>query len=363
MTTNPAPSAVRRRPARAIFLCLCLVVAAAAAGGSPACAAAEGPLPYTGTSLAGGEFGRPEEGTPPVYGKQYIYPSEKEFDYFASKGMNLFRIPFHWETLQPAARGPLDTADLARLKSVVRLATGKGLTVILDPHNYARYYGKVIGGSEVRDADFADFWGRLAAEFKDNPKVWFGLMNEPHDLPTPQWLDAANAAIAAIRKAGAKNLVLVPGNSWSGAHSWVKAGNDLLLQIQDPADHYIYEAHQYLDTDSSGTHPEVVRATIGSERLRGFVDWCRTNHKQALLGEFGAAAGPTQQAAVEDMLRSMEKDRDVWVGFTWWAAGPWWGDYMFSIEPKEGLDRPQMAWLQPHLQKASFRRGDKALKR
>jgi len=58
---------------------------------------------------------------------------------------------------------------------------------------------------------------------------------------------------------------------------------------------------------------------------------------------------PDGKLALEDMLQAMERDRDVWLGFTWWSAGPWWGDYMFSIEPKDGQDKPQMTWLAPHL--------------
>ncbi len=197
-------------------------------------------------------------------------------------------------------------------------------------------------------ADFADFWGRLAKEFADDPLVWFGLVNEPHDMPTKQWFDAANAAIAAIRQAGAKNLVLVPGNAWTGAHSWTSnsygGGSNAqhVLEVKDPLDHWIIEVHQYLDADSSGTKREVVSATIGSERLKAFVAWCREHHKQAFLGEFGVPATPLSEQALTDMLRSMERDRDVWQGWTWWAAGAWWGDYMFSIEPKDGKDRPQM---------------------
>ena len=165
--------------------------------------------------------------------------------------------------------------------------------MLLDPHDYARYYGKVIGGPDVSSRRLADFWGRLAGDYKGNPRVWFGLMNEPHDMPTPQWLAAANAAVAAIRKAGAKNLILVPGNGWSGAHSWVASGNDLLLQINDPAHHSAFEAHQYLDADNSGTHPDAVSATVGSERLRAFTDWCRQHHQRAFLGEFGVGADDT----------------------------------------------------------------------
>ena len=124
-----------------------------------------------------------------------------------------------------------------------------------------------------------------------------------------------------------------------------------MLKIVDPANHYLFEAHQYLDSDSSGTHTEAVSATIGSERLKEFTQWCRANKKRAFLGEFGAAANPTSQAAIGSMLTYMETNADVWTGFTWWSAGPWWGDYMYTLEPKDGKDRPQMAYLTPHLGK------------
>jgi len=310
------------------------------------------PLLYTGTNLSAGEYGDPKPGQTLVYGKNFIYPNDGEMAYFASKGVNVIRVPFHWEVVQPAAKAPLVPAEVQRLKDVVAAAARKNIVVLLDPHGYARYYGKVIGGTDVSDADFADFWGRLAAEFRSDPHVWFGLMNEPHDMPTPQWLDAANAAVAAIRKSGAKNLILVPGNGWSGAHSWLDSGNNALLKIVDPANHYAFEAHQYLDADSSGTHPDAVSATVGSERLRVFTDWCRAHHKRAFLGEFGVGASDTNGAAIGDMLTMMERNRDVWIGYTWWSAGPWWGNYMFTIEPDKGVDRPQMGYLTPHLHEA-----------
>ncbi len=315
------------------------------------------PLQYTGVNLAGGEFYDPLKVPEPVYGTNFIYPTGEQFEYFAQKGMNVFRVGFLWETLQPKARGDFRPAEIARLKAVVKTATDRGLTVILDPHNYARYFGKVVGGPEVGVDAFADFWGRLAAEFAGDPRVWFGLVNEPHDMPTEQWLRAANAAIAAIRQAGARNLILVPGNGWSGALAWMMdwyggANSVWMLKVQDPLNHYAFEVHQYLDADCSGSHPQVVSPTVGSERLRDFTGWCREHKVRAFLGEFAAPATETGRLAIEDMLSAMERDRDVWLGFTWWAAGAWWGEYMFTLEPKNGQDRPQLAYLQPHLQKA-----------
>ena len=91
-------------------------------------------------------------------------------------------------------------------------------------------------------------------------------------------------------------------------------------------------------------------ATIGSERLEAFTRWCREHHQQAFLGEFAAGNSETGARAIGDMLGYMERNADVWTGYTWWSAGPWWGDFMFSLEPKNGVDAPFLRWLTPHLQ-------------
>src|SRR5262249_33069326 len=154
-----------------------------------------------------------------------------------------------------------------------------------------------------------------------------------------------NAAIAGIRSAGARQLILVPGNSWTGAHSWSKessSGSNArhVLSVKDPLDHWAIEVHQYVDADNSGRHRAIVSPTIGSERLKTFVEWCRQNKKVAVLGEFGVPVVPDGDKCCDDILQSMERDRDVWLGWIWWAAGSRWGDYMFNLEPKNGQDRP-----------------------
>ncbi len=160
--------------------------------------------------------------------------------------MNTIRLPFQWERLQPAAFQELDATDLARLDEFVTCATGQGMNVILDPHNYARYYGVVAQPSEL-----ADLWRRLAAKYKDNKHVIFGLMNEPYSMATERWLEMANASIASIRDTGAANLILVPGNSWTGAHSWHEdfygTPNAVAMKgVVDPLNNFLIEVHQYL---------------------------------------------------------------------------------------------------------------------
>jgi endoglucanase len=163
-----------------------------------------------------------------------------------------------------------------------------------------------------------------------NPLVVFGLMNEPHDISVTAWLDAANAAIAAIRSAGATNFILVPGTNWTGAATWTTS-NALMINVVDSANNCAYEVHQYLDSDSSGTHTTCVSATIGSERIMSFMTWLASNNKKGFLGEFGAGATADTQAqdqtcatALDSMLSLIESRPDLWLGWSYWAGGPWW---------------------------------------
>ncbi len=316
-------------------------------------------LPFRGTNLSGAEFG--QGSLPGNFGTDYIYPDPTyaqgytSADYFVGKHMTLFRLPFMWERLQRTQNGDLDTTELARLDMTVSDLNAKGATVILDPHNSARYFGQLAGSTTVPDSAFADFWSKVATHFAGNDKVLFGLTNEPHDMPTEQWRDAANAAIAAIRAAGAHQLILVPGNAYTGAWSWTQsfygtANGTVMLTISDPDDHYAYEVHQYLDSDYSGTHTTCQSATIGADSLAGFTQWLSDHHKIGLLGEFGGSSDATCLQAIDGMLAHIKAHDDVWLGWSWWSAGPWWGTgYFLNLEPQGGNDATQMTTLETYL--------------
>jgi endoglucanase len=318
-----------------------------------ATAGARAALLYTGVNLAGAEF---TDGVlPGVYNAHYTYPTRSEVDYFVGKGANTFRLPFRWERLQRSLNAPFDAAELGRVDAFVSYATSNGGYVVLDPHNYARYDGTVVGTGPVTRAAFSDFWSRLATRYKGNDHVIFGLMNEPNNMPsTEHWVASANAAIAGIRAAGAPNLILVPGNGWSGGHSWTEnwygtPNATAMPGITDPLDHYAFEVHQYLNADTSGGSDDVVSPTIGRERLQSFTQWLRQHGERGFLGEFGTPRSSIGTLALDNMLDYVDANADVWAGWTYWAAGPWWGDYRFTVEPTpDGRDRPQMAVLEQH---------------
>ena len=285
--------------------------------------------------------------------------------------MNIVRLPFRWERLQKSLNSNFDSAELGRLQGFVDATTAKGVFVLLDPHNYARYHGNVIGTNAVPFTAFADFWGRLADLFKDNPRVIFGLMNEPSRMRTDQWREAANIAIAEIRERNAENLILVPGNGFTGGHSWLKnfyadespnssalgpngyrvgSNAEEMLNIVDPLNNYAFDIHQYLDSDFSGTNTSCVDATIGSRSLAEVTTWMREHNQRAFLGEFGGGRGDVCLAAIRDITTYMNDRPDVWIGWSYWAAGPWWDEYFSTLEPlnissNNPTDRPQLASL------------------
>src|SRR5690606_30759543 len=108
--------------------------------------------------------------------------------------------------------------------------------------------------------------------------------------------------------------------------------------------------HQYLDQDSSGSSGTCISETIGRERLTNFVHWLREHDRKGFLGEFAGGDNPTCRTAVTQLLDFMGESADVIAGWAWWAGGPWWGEYKFTLHPTAKGDRPQMAWIAPYLE-------------
>jgi endoglucanase len=335
-----------------------------------------GTLPYRGVNMSGAEWGVDYNGVGTLPGtliQNYVWPDSfavsqegqanyyapagynaAAFTYYRGKGMTTFRLPFRWERLQRTLMGSFDATELGYLQTTVNDMLAAGAVVIIDPHNYARYGTDEIGSAAVPNAAFADFWGKLAALYKNNPNVLYGLMNEPHDLTNgaQQWFDAAQVAMTAIRNAGANNLVLVPGYNWTGAANWPN-DSALMANIQDPANNFAFEVHEYVDqastTDNCGTDP-----TIGTTQMQAFTDWARANQKHGFLGEF--SGGPTLMTtasclnAIDNQLSHIDQNSDVYIGWTYWAGGPNWGQDNPMEHGVYSTDSPQMQILVKHLQ-------------
>lgn len=340
MRVTPMPGNARLKA----IACLCSALAIATSEAN----AAGGALCYRGINLSGGEYGDRHG----VYGTDYIYPSDETILHFAHLGMNAVRLPIKWERLQPKLNAPLAEDELARLEDTVARIRRSGMTVILDPHNYAYYDRHRIGDGVVDAAALADFWARLAQAFGNRDGLVFGLMNEPHDLSAPDWLAAANQSIQAIRSTGARNLVLVPGTIWTGGATWFNdnpggSNASVMLGVKDPADHYAFEFHQYMDVDYSGKHATCEKADEVRDALVKLSGWLRENGRRGFLGEFGGSSDPGCVKGIAGLTGVVADNSDVWIGWTYWAAGDWWpAEEPLNIQPRPGeKERPQLGAL------------------
>jgi endoglucanase len=172
------------------------------------------------------------------------------------------------------------------------------------------------------------------------------------DLQTETWLDAAKAAIAAIREQGANDLVLVPGNHWTGAHAWFDnyygtPNSEVLRNVVDPEDNFAFELHQYSDADFSGRGNLCVSETVGVEQVEGGTEWLREAGFRGFFGEFGGSDEPVCLGAVDNLLSHLGENADVRLGWTAWAASQW--NLRHNLRPlASGVDVLQMQVLLRH---------------
>ncbi|PWY95434.1 glycoside hydrolase [Aspergillus sclerotioniger CBS 115572] len=263
---------------------------------------------WFGSNVSGAEFG--QGNIPGTLGTDYIWPSASDITPLVNAGMNIFRVPFLMERLVPDnLTGEADATYMADLKATVKTITDLGAYAVVDPHNFGRYYGEIITST----SDFGAFWTTVAKEFTDNDLVIFDTNNEYHDMDQTLVLNLSQAAINSIRSVATSQYIFIEGNSYSGAWTWTTT-NTNLGNLTDPSNKLIYEMHQYLDSDGSGTSSTCVSSTIGAERVADATTWLKENGKLGVLGEFAGGANTVCEDAVVGMLSALEEASDVWLG-------------------------------------------------
>jgi endoglucanase len=83
-----------------------------------------------------------------------------------------------------------------------------------------------------------------------------------------------------------------------------------------------FDIHEYLDVDFSGSHSEC--ESLASTYLAPLTAWLEEYNFKAMITEFGAANGTECESYLSDIINYMS-DNDVYIGWSAWAAGPFWG--------------------------------------
>ncbi|KAF2214109.1 glycoside hydrolase family 5 protein [Cercospora zeae-maydis SCOH1-5] len=301
---------------------------------------------YAGVNIAGLDFGCDTSGN--CQTGNVVDPGQDGIDqithFIKDDGLNAFRLPVGWQFLvNNNLGGSLDATNFATYDKLVQGCLSAGAAMcIIDIHNYARWNGAIIGQGGPTNAQFSSLWSQLAAKYKNNGNVVFGIMNEPHDVNIQEWAETVQAAVTAIRQAGAtSNKILIPGNEWTHASSFISTGSAAALSAVKNLDgsttNIIFDVHQYLDSDGSGTHTNCV--TNNADAFQSLGDYLRQNKRQAILTETGG--GPTDSSCLTNLCAQFDvlnQYSDVYLGWTSWAAGKFDSSYELTETPTKNAN-------------------------
>jgi endoglucanase len=160
-----------------------------------------------------------------------------------------------------------------------------------------------------------------------------------HDLNINTWATTVQAAVTAIRQAGATgNKILLPGTDFTSAGAFISNGSGGALikvtNLDGSTTNLIFDVHKYLDSDNSGTHTTCTTNNVDAFTTLG--NWLRTNKRQAILTETGGGASDSScLVAVCQELDVLNKYSDVYLGWTGWSAGMFSTSYELSEVPTQ----------------------------
>lgn len=210
-------------------------------------------------------------------------------------------------------------ALLALVSRIVDEYTRAGIVVILDAHDNPRAKG--LDRSRV-EAGLVAWWKRAAAAFKDNPRVWSGLINEP-DYTNDGWVALMDRLAPAVRDTGNSAPILVGASCWGQDVARVGSFADarfcyeptMAPTIAKRYGNVILEQHNYGGFDLYST-PDTFGRYIETVRAAGLTP---------LIGEFGFTVSKTMSPDIYPMnYRAAQAVFEVaaqrQVGALWWHA-------------------------------------------
>jgi len=209
----------------------------------------------------------------------------------------------------------------------------------IDIHNYARWWGEIVGQGGPSNADLAKTWSQIATKYASQSNIIFGSMNEPHDLDINEWATTLQTVVTAIRSAGATSqMIFLSGTNYANAISFPTDSGAALKGVTNPdgsTTNLIFELHQYFD--SAGGQYSYCNDVLAS-KFETTGDYLRSIGRQAFIGELGGGNGQDCIDIICPVLDVLNDYADVFIGWTSWAAGNWWPDYELSEVPTGDSD-------------------------
>lgn len=190
------------------------------------------------------------------------------------------------------------------LDEIVNAFTERGIIVVFEAHDRI---GSYYEGDDLTTlvAWFTD----LANRYKNNPYVWFDVMNEPggrYLVDERNWLLVHREVIHAIREiAGANNIIIVEGaHGGQDATGWTESMvQDVNSAILNLADEVMSFYDQTYENIVFSIHP-YDQWNYGDAKMADFFDRVIARDLALIVGEYGVQTNVETSRAVESLFNT-----------------------------------------------------------
>jgi len=197
-------------------------------------------------------------------------------------------------------------------------------------------------------SELKEYWVDIAKRFKDNPYVWFNIMNEPGSDNSKEsaesWLNIHGEIIEAIRNTGAENIIVMDEHGWGqgsgyygGKNSYDSAIIRMGPELDKKYDNLVFSLHVY----------DAWRD--GKSRFEAYFKDAHELGLCVILGEYGAGKDNiSQHSAVKAMYNAALEYN---IGRIYWA----WDDSFpvtdmgkgagWTIDRTDGEKPDTLTWM------------------
>lgn len=249
------------------------------------------------------------------------------------------------------------------LEDIVNTFTSKRVVTMIENHDYTGYYpgdetvhipdtmsnsGTII---EIRSLEnFKNWWIDIANQYKDNPYVWFNLMNEPGMAPygtneesIQRWYEVSDYIIQAIRATGAQNVIVLDEHSYGqgNGYNYNEQNSAILTKgsiLNNSYNNLVFSLHMYNEWAN------------GTDKLADMIEKIHGNGMAFIIGEYGDDGSINQRSSVEALWSSAiprKVGRIVWSWdcrdtYNLTTAEPGGG---WQIDVTDGTKPTNLSWI------------------
>ena len=220
-------------------------------------------------------------------------------------GLDTVRLAVKWSAHSEAnAPYTIDRSFFDHVDRAVECALRRDLGVVLDIH----HFDELSTDADGQAARFLALWSQISEHYAGaSERLWFELLNEPHDPMTPgRWNRLIADALAVVRSSNPERAVIAGPARWNipealptlrlpdDDHLIVTVHYYSPFQFTHQGADWLEEAGDWQGT-SWGTDAERDRVRADLERAAA---WARDHQRPLFLGEFGTIENADTAARV-----------------------------------------------------------------